>query len=277
MTRCVCNRSLTHVPRRLKEFIVISLRQILTQLFCINQRTFRKPRCAIFGFKPSARERCLSAQEVFSEVYERNLWGGTNGELYSGPGSRYAPAEVYVTTIAEFIKANGIFTVVDLGCGDFAIGKQIAAVCETYVGVDVVPDLIRKNTQLYGSDRVKFVCLDITVDELPKAQLCLVRQVLQHLSNEQILRIIEKLKRAKYPHLIITEHYPSNPICYNRDKVHGPGTRVEDCSGVFLDKPPFSTSNLELLIETVPMVPAENGGAQTRHDWGVIRTFKVTL
>ena len=163
-------------------------------------------------------------QEVFSEIYEKNLWGGTKGEPYSGPGSRYAPAELYVKTVIEFILTNGISTVLDLGCGDFAIGKKIAAVCSNYIGVDIVPKLIERNTRLFGSDRIRFACLDITNETLPDAQLCLIRRVLQHLSNEEISNVLAKVQ--KYPHLIITEHYPNNPVCYICYEALGLGSRM---------------------------------------------------
>ena len=230
---------------------------------------------AIIRWQQTKRRSRSSARKVFSEIYHKNLWGGTGRELYSGPGSRYEPAALYLKTIIEFIKANRISTVLDLGCGDFVIGKEIAAVCDVYTGVDVVPELIERNTQIFGSDRIQFICLDVAFDKLPDAQLCLIRQVLQHLSNEEILRVLAQVR--KYPHLIITEHYPSNPRSYNIDQVHGAGTRVENGSGVYLDKAPFNATKLELLAEMPPMTPSKSGEIQMRRDWGLIRTYKVTL
>jgi len=29
-------------------------------------------------------------------------------------------------------------TVVDLGCGDFSVGREIAAQCGSYIGIDIV-------------------------------------------------------------------------------------------------------------------------------------------
>jgi len=229
----------------------------------------------VSGSRPVKNESPRSAREVFAEIYSKNLWGGTKGEIYSGPGSRFEPARLYAETVVNFIRENAVSTVLDLGCGDFAIGKEIAAACDNYIGVDVVPELIERNSRLFGTHHIEFRCLDISTDELPVANLCLIRQVFQHLSNKQILSVLPKLRR--YPHLIITEHYPNEPTRYNQDTEHGVGTRVEHGSGVFLDKPPFSVSNTELLFETPPITLSESGEPQVRYDWGFIRTYKVTL
>ena len=87
---------------------------------------------------------------------------------------------------------------------------------------------------------------------LPDAELCLVRQVFQHLSNDQIRSIIDKLRKYKY--VIVTEHYPAPDRLRvpNLDKPHGADIRLYDSSAVYLDQPPFNAS-VDLLLE----VPAD--------------------
>jgi SAM-dependent methyltransferase len=242
----------------------------------------RRGRQAVQQFRYMVRQRqqkkrdiARSAQEIFSEVYEKNLWGGAKGEMYSGSGSRFAPAELYAETITKFIKDHSISTVLDLGCGDFEIGKKIAAACNEYIGVDVVPELIARNSQLYANDHIRFICADITQEKLPHAELCLIRQVFQHISNQEIFKVLIEVR--KYPYLIVTEHHPHNPSGYNKDIVHGSRTRVEARSGVYLDMAPFNARNLQLLLETTPMVANGSGEPKAVHDWGLIRTFQVTL
>jgi hypothetical protein len=83
---------------------------------------------------------------------------------------------------------------------------------------------------------------------MPNADLCLVRQVMQHLSNAEISRLLGKLK--KYPYVIVAEHYPETEGMPNIDIVHGSNTRIEKHgSAVYLDKPPFSVSKVCLLSE----------------------------
>jgi len=223
----------------------------------------------------AARDSIRSAKEVFSEIYQNNLWGGKDGEFFSGLGSRFAPAERYVGVVVEFIKRNKITSVVDLGCGDFEIGRQIAPACASYIGVDVVPAVIENNQKKYGNKHIRFECLDIAEDTLPNAQLCLIRQVLQHLSNGQISKVLTEAR--KYQYLIVTEHFPNKITSINKDKAHGFGTRVEENSAVFLMEPPFNVADLELLLEIRPVVPNQTGEPEEYPEMGMIRTYKVTL
>jgi SAM-dependent methyltransferase len=157
-----------------------------------------------------------------------------------------------VACVNEFIESHGIRTVVDLGCGDFRVGRGIAQGPIKYVGVDIVEPLVLTNQARFGTDRVQFQCLDIITDEIPNGDLCLVREVFQHLSNVQISAILDKLRRFKW--IIVTEVQPGQLGSFkpNRDKPHGVDSRVVMWnSGIVLSAPPFNISGVELLL-TVP-------------------------
>ena len=110
-------------------------------------------------------------------------------------------------------------------------------------GVDIVPDLIEHNRANHGSERASFVCLDIVDGPLPAGDLCLLRQVLQHLNNEEIATVLEKLTNYKW--VLVTENVSAGGMKFpNVDHVHGPDTRLVEGSGVFLTEPPFSWSRL---------------------------------
>lgn len=195
----------------------------------------------------------LTRAETFADIYKRRVWGADpNSQFCSGSGSRGPAAEAYVKFIREFILRHHIRSVVDLGCGDFFIGSQFVDVVDTYTGVDIVPELISYLNATYGTPRVRFQCCDITSDPLPNADLCLVRQVFQHLSNDEISHALAQLK--VYPHVLVTEHFPaeSRPVVPNKNKPHGPDTRLIDDSAVFLDQPPFAVA-----VEQVLSVAAE--------------------
>jgi hypothetical protein len=225
----------------------------------------RRPKLRLDAF----RNRYRDSRAVFSDVYRNGSWG-SDGPFCSGPGSR-DPQIIsgYVAAIATLCQKP--VRIVDLGCGDFAVGEKLLPLCQTYVGVDIVPELISHLRQSVTDARAQFECLDIVDAELPDGDLCLVRQVLQHLSNRQILRILPKLR--KYPITLITEHVPSEGslAMKNRDKVHGLDIRLARGSGVFLDAPPFSTLGLRVEpVHEVPGHPLSSG-----HDPGVIRTVKL--
>lgn len=189
---------------------------------------------------------------VFTDIYKSNLWGGAPGDFFSGSGSDMAASSDFVHTVNAFILENHIQSVVDLGCGDFRVGGQIARADLDYVGVDVVGELIVRNQAAFGQEGVRFMCANIVEDELPDGELCLVRQVLQHLSNEQIQSILRVIRRYRYA--IIAEHHPGSAhfIEANLDKLAGSDVRVYLGSGVYLDKPPFSLGNVEILCQSSP-------------------------
>lgn len=211
-----------------------------------------------------------SLQEVFREIYETNLWGGKKGFFCSGPGSEDSISEPYVSFIRKFLLDHGheIHRVVDLGCGDFRVGRRISMNEINYVGIDVVPDLVGHLQLEFGSEVCEFRCLDITSDDLPDADLCLIRQVLQHLSNYEIKRVLENTRKYKY--VFITEHLPSPKLFRvpNIDKVHGVDVRIQDDSGVFLDQPPFSLTGLRKVLE----VPLPH---PFRHEGESVTTFLI--
>ncbi|MGB5713698.1 MAG: methyltransferase domain-containing protein, partial [Waterburya sp.] len=159
-------------------------------------------------------------------------------------------------------------TFVDLGCGDFRVGKQLLPQCSNYIGVDLVKPLISRNQEKYGNETTRFMNLNIVDDTLPEGDVCFIRQVLQHLSNQQIATVLPKLKMYKW--VFITEHYPTDNdgITPNKDKVHGCDVRVCYNSGVYFSEPPF-----ELPRQTFSKVLEVPGSVGERSDRGVIRTF----
>jgi len=193
-------------------------------------------------------------RKAFSEIYRRKLWGEGKDEspFYSGPGSDPEVSEPYVEAVIRFIEANGITSMVDVGCGDFRVGSRLVRPGLSYHGVDVVEDLIRFNSDKFSSPHIQFSCKDVTADELPAGDLCLIRQVLQHLSNEQVERVLKRSEQ--YPYVIVTEHLPgpAKPWTPNIDIHHGDQTRVDRDSGLLLDRPPFNRAVERVLCE-VPL------------------------
>jgi SAM-dependent methyltransferase len=182
-----------------------------------------------------------SAAEVFSRVYRDNRWGRRWGrKFFSGPGSHDEHiVGPYVRSLREFL---GEFPqpprVVDLGCGDFQVGSRLRPACGDYIACDVVPELIRHNSKAFARLQVEFRCLDIIEDDLPEGDIVLLRQVLQHLGNAQISRVLPKL--ARYRFVVVTEHLPADPAFQpNLDHPPGSGTRASRNSGVVLTAAPF--------------------------------------
>nr|WP_233267627.1 class I SAM-dependent methyltransferase [Algibacter sp. L1A34] len=187
-------------------------------------------------------------KDAMHQIYKLNLWGGTEFDFYSGSGS-HDPDIInpYLDVLTAFLESyNRTLTVCDLGCGDFNIGKQLTQFTKKYIAADIVESLIERNKQIYQADNLEFHCLNIAKDELPTGDCIILRQVLQHLSNAEIERVVEKL--ANYKYIILTEHLPLGNFTPNKDIISGQGIRLKQNSGVNLLEAPF---NLEVKTETI--------------------------
>lgn len=177
---------------------------------------------------------------AMEQVYEMKLWGDNNTDFYSGIGS-HSPELVnpYIEVVSSFLKNfDHPLIVCDLGCGDFNVGKELVQYTNKYIAVDIVSDLIIHNRKNFKLENLEFRCLDIAVDDLPKGDSVLLRQVLQHLSNAEVHSIVEKLYGFKY--VIVTEHLPNGYFSPNKDIISGQGIRLKKQSGLNLLEPPFN-------------------------------------
>lgn len=200
---------------------------------------------------------------IFQDIYKNNVWGENKAgrHFFSGYGSRGEAVEIYAERMAELLRGHvaelgASITVIDLGCGDFYVGSALMAKVPdlTYVGCDIVPDLIADNTKNYANEQISFRPLDIVKDPLPEGDVYLVRQVLQHLSNADIMTFLRRL-RCKY--LYVTEGYPKERIGpVNPDKATGAGVRFDRHTGrgrgVELDQPPYGFATREMFRASLP-------------------------
>lgn len=190
-------------------------------------------------------------EEIFSAVYAERKWGTeSESDFSSGTGSHDNDVvSPYVTTVRQFLESQpSPPSVVDLGCGDFHVGQQLRPYCGRYIACDVVSELIQRNKNTFVNAQVDFRRLDIIDGDLPEGDIVFLRQVLQHLNNTQILRVVNKLYRYRF--LILTEHLPVSPdFPPNLDKKTGGRIRLPQGSGVVLTAPPFGlTAKKETLI-----------------------------
>ena len=182
-------------------------------------------------------------KEAMEQVYAMKLWGENEenqSTFYSGMGSHH-PEIIgpYIAALTSFLTSfKKPIDVCDLGCGDFNVGKELVKYTKKYTAVDIVPELIAYNKSIFKANNLEFSCLDISNDELPLRDCALVRQVLQHLSNTEVLSIVNKLSSFRY--VIITEHVPEGAYIPNRDIISGQGTRLKKKSGLLLSAPPFN-------------------------------------
>ena len=179
-------------------------------------------------------------KDVMNQIYDMKPRGGKDVDFYSGFGSHNPDiVNPYLDYVISFLKSQKKPLVVcDLGCGDFNIGKHLTKYSEKYIAVDIAENLIDRNKTLFKATNLEFLCLDISKDTLLKADVVIVRQVLQHLSNTEVQRILNKLSVYKY--ILLTEHLPIGEFIPNKDIISGQGIRIKQHSGLVITESPFN-------------------------------------
>lgn len=190
------------------------------------------------GSKP--KKKPWPTKDAMEQVYEMKLWGkDQNADFYSGVGSHHPEyVDPYIEILTSFLRSfETPLVVCDLGCGDFNVGKELVNHTRMYIAVDIVEELIERNKEIFKEDNLEFHCLDIATHDLPSGDCAILRQVLQHLSNVEVQRIVDKLTDFNY--VILTEHVPEGDFIPNKDIISGQGTRLKKQSGLNLLATPF--------------------------------------
>ncbi|MBE7685972.1 methyltransferase domain-containing protein [Tenacibaculum piscium] len=226
--------------------------------------------------KPKTSKTPWATKDAMRQVYELNLWGSNNTDFYSGAGSHETEIVTpYLSAVSSFLSSfETPLTVCDLGCGDFNIGKELVKYTKQYIAVDIVPELITYNTEKFKNINVTFQTLDIAKDALPTADCVILRQVLQHLSNDEVQNVVNKLSNYKY--VILTEHLPNGEFIPNKDIISGQGIRLKKQSGLNILKAPFNF-NIKTAKQLVAVAINGVNHQNNKFNKGVIVTTLYTI
>lgn len=138
--------------------------------------------------------------KIFTNIYKYNLWG-----FGSGTGSLKFNNQPYIDFLNDFLKTHSdINNIVDLGCGDWQLHRHINLNNRKYIGVDIVNKVIQINKKKFEKNNITFECKNFLKDSIPDSDLLIIKDVLQHLSNENILKFFKILKNTKYKYILIT-------------------------------------------------------------------------
>src|SRR5689334_13257574 len=104
--------------------------------------------------------------------------------------------------LQNFLRDRQIRSVVDLGCGDWQFSQYIDWSGIQYTGVDLVPSVVEQNQARFAKSNVRFQLYDGDFSRLPRADLLIAKDVLQHWSNKTVHEFLPTLQR--YPYSLIT-------------------------------------------------------------------------
>lgn len=106
--------------------------------------------------------------------------------------------------LVDLVTKLHIETLLDAPCGDFNWAHTLADSVATYIGVDVVEELIARNQREHGSSKRTFIACDLTRDPLPKADLILCRDCLVHFSFADVRAALRNFRRSGAEYLLTT-------------------------------------------------------------------------
>jgi hypothetical protein len=218
-----------------------------------------------------------SLARTFDEIYRRGHWGtGPNGKGTSGSGSTLVRTVEYRRFLENFIRENNIASIVDGGCGDWEFSRQVDWGDATYLGLDISQTAIATAKQ-HATERIQFRIGDVT-EMMPRADLLIVKDVLQHLPNGLIEKFIENnLRPDRYKWVILTnDRWPTMEECVTPGSVlcglarRGLANNEDIQAGAYrtldLRKAPFNVTGLEDVMrfqaEPIKVVQIWMGGAK---------------
>lgn len=169
----------------------------------------------------------------FEYIYAHGVWGNGSGE-----GSLPVHTRTYIQFLERFIRSRAIGSVVDYGCGDWQFSKLVDWGKVNYRGFDIVGSVIQNNRQRYQRDCITFHEI-FSPQELPSADLLIVKDVLQHWSDDSIRAFLPVLERFRYA-LVTNCVNPAGPT--RNDPIEDGGFRYLD-----LRLPPFNVAAEQML------------------------------
>ena len=143
-------------------------------------------------------------EQVFTNIYENNIWGNNNISQYNGSSGGGSDIDYnknsYVPFLKKLITDNNIKNIVDLGCGDFKCGKLIYDDVDiSYTGYDAYKKVIDYNSTQYPVPKYVFTHLDFcnNKEKIINGDMCILKDVIQHWSLDNIYIFLDYLIEYK--------------------------------------------------------------------------------
>lgn len=140
----------------------------------------------------------INDHSVFDLHYKNKIWGGD-----SGAGSNKQEFQPYINCINTIRKFGNLKSCVDIGCGDGHVASALSF--DDYIGYDVSKtslELFKKNC----NKKCELKDCYKEVDDLPKADVLLIRDVLHHWPNKMVIEWLSKVYSSKkYKYIICSQ------------------------------------------------------------------------
>ena len=195
----------------------------------------------LFDYYKFLRISFMNKDKKFSYIYKSKYWQNIKNGSLSGGGSNEVSTSIIKSELKKFIKENDIKSIVDIPCGDWQWMSKINLDNINYMGCDVVEDLITSNISIYKKNNINFSIKNIIKDNLPNADLLIIRDLLVHLDDIDIILCLENIKKSNYRYIGIT-NYPK--LKNNNKRLFGDSLRLGDkWRAINLSRAPYNLPN----------------------------------
>lgn len=161
-------------------------------------------RIIIFSLFFWSRPSMPSMQQIFTRIYENNIW--QDQETRSGSGSSVKVTATIRKEIPLLLQQLNAKTLLDCPCGDFNWMKEINLdFLEKYIGIDIVPAIIKLNSR-YVNEKKSFKLCNMVTDQLEQVDVILCRDCLVHFNFLEIFTTLRNFKRSKSKYLLTTTY-----------------------------------------------------------------------
>jgi SAM-dependent methyltransferase len=165
-----------------------------------------------------------SRQESFEYIYKKGLWKDEADIVSSGNGSTLAATLDVRTIISKIIKDYHLRSIVDAGCGDITWMPVLLAdllkegISIQYTGCDITKFLVEQNAAKYEDNKnIKFLHRDLVTDDIPKGDLVICRDVIQHLLIGDGIQALKNISNSGSRYLLATTYPRQSDIVNNRE------------------------------------------------------------
>lgn len=178
----------------------------------------------------------LTLQERFVLLHELGIFAGA--ESRSGDGSSLSETRALRETLPGLLGRHRVRSLLDIPCGDMHWMQEVPLEGIDYTGADIVPAIVKANRERLERPGRRFLLLDATSDPLPEVDLIFCRDLLIHLSLEDIARTLANFVTSG-SRLLMTSHFARRR--QNRDITSGDFRPVNLCAAPFHLPPPLTT------------------------------------
>lgn len=179
-----------------------------------------------------------SRSDAFRDIFKKNSWDCT--ESRSGWGSTMAQTDPIRRKLPQLLKRLNVSTLLDAPCGDFHWMRHVDLGAVSYIGADIVPEIIANLNNRYASATRRFQVLDIVVGPVPPADVWLCRDVLLHLPTRNIIEVLSNFEQSSVKYILMSSY----PLSTRNPDVNPGGFRT-----INLRLPPFNLPKPLLAID----------------------------